>query len=861
MASIFTFDPDPPRVSSPWSTPRTSTPKLTGVGQGPLDVKLINEPESGNLITKLEAEPQEGPTEYKLHLLLRPRRSFMTISTGYQVSGSHRPSQDFINSKSRSSSETRLKRSPSTQARSIHTRQQRLEQLTTQLLWRLQQSSPHHSSSYGSQIAPTFPDVSTLGIPLEVGPVIPGLEETRGALYEIGVADDGTFVGLTKDEMDESINNLRAMAASLGCVVNVVRMVQVGGCEWVDESTMLLRKDALWVAEAYVKPNTTGNRSKSPGSYKTDEQLLGVANLSHNRARSEPSMQLKVTLTGSTMSGKSSLLGSLTTATLDNGRGKSRLSLLKHRHEIASGMTSSVTQELIGYNDVAHLINPSEPVEVVNYASGNVSSWLDIHGTCDGGRLVLISDSAGHPRYRRTTVRGLIGWAPDWTLLCIPADAAEDTAGMTGSTPPPKEVLGVASVDIDLAHENLELCLKLKLPLVVVITKLDLASMTGLKRYLQKVLTTLKAAERVPVIVQNPREPVAESDLVHASTSALRSCSSVIKAFERENPLVVVPIVLTSAVKGTGVSTLHALLYSLPKPNRSIDTSPKIEGRPQTLFHIEDIYSARQGAESEDVLPVLSGHLRYGKINMGDELLLGPYARENPNDEIDAAAGYERHQLPASRSFPGALSKAKGLPASGDKEEWRRVKVTSLRYLRLPVSELYEGQAGTVGVTPISAAIITPVLVRIRKGMVLADGPPYASRMFVAEFARKDVESLSIRHGVVVYIASVKASAKVIAGAVPDDDDDAASHMHSGESGGEDFAFSFEEDEGFKGQMKEARLLVTFQFISSREYVEVGSQVLVMPGGGPGLYGGQERGEKGIASLEGFVGTVVDSSG
>jgi GTPase len=112
--------------------------------------------------------------------------------------------------------------------------------------------------------------------------------------------------------------------------------------------------------------------------------------------------QLRITLTGPTTSGKSSLLGTLSTATLDNGRGKSRLSLLKHRHEIVSGVTSSVAQELIGYKDD----------RVINYASGNVTSWTDIHSSAENGRLVFVSDSAGHPRYRRTTVRGLVGWAP-----------------------------------------------------------------------------------------------------------------------------------------------------------------------------------------------------------------------------------------------------------------------------------------------------------------------------------------------------------------------------------------------------------------------------------------------------------------
>jgi GTPase len=870
MASIFTFDPDPPRVSSPWLTPRTSTPKVPGPGSEGRCGSIENKAPCDTLITKLEAEPQEGPTEYKLHLLLRPRRSFTSISTGYKISGSYRTVSQ--SPTPRSNSETRLMRTPSLQARSIQTRQQRLEQLTTQLLWRLQQSCPHHSSSYGSQIAPSFPDASKLGLPVDVGRAIPGLEETRGALYEIGVADDGTFVGLADDEMVESVNNLRAMAASLGCVVDILRKVSVGECEWLDDSattsSRVLRKEKLWVIEAYVKPNC-GAIVAPTSTQSADEAPLTSLAILRPLEETGSTSQLKVSLTGATMSGKSSLLGSLTTATLDNGRGKSRLSLLKHRHEIASGMTSSLTQELVGYNDAAYLKGHSEAIHVVNYAAGNISSWVDIHGACESGRLALISDSAGHPRYRRTTVRGLIGWAPDWTLLCVPADNTEDTSGMTGSTPSPEEVLGVASVDIDLSQAHLELCLKLNLPLVVVVTKYDLATKSGLRNCLSQVLSMLKKAGRKPVIVQSSSAAAHESDLHFISTSAIASCASVVEML-RANPLDVVPIILTSAVSGGGISTLHALLYRLPIPRRTIaNTAPKIiaddgeetEQPPESLFHIEDVYTARHSAESEDALPVLSGHLRYGKLNIGDELVLGPYMTESNSDDSDSSpAGIERPRIPTSRSFPGALYKANGLSLqAGSTEEWRRVTITSLRNLRLPVRTLFEGQAGTVGVRPVVSTTNTPALVRIRKGMVLADGCPRAKRVVVAEVARSDADSLSIGQVVVIYLASVRASAKVIAGTSPDDADIASVHSFQEEGSG----FSFDKDEHFTGQDQPlgARILVTFRFIASREYVEAGSQVFFMPGGGPGLYGGQERGEKGVGGLEGFVGRVVNSFG
>lgn len=87
-------------------------------------------------------------------------------------------------------------------------------------------------------------------------------------------------------------------------------------------------------------------REASPIALQSNE--LVEEDQSTERAVNE---QLRITLTGPTTSGKSSLLGTLSTATLDNGRGKSRLSLLKHRHEIATGVTSSVAQELFGYKN------------------------------------------------------------------------------------------------------------------------------------------------------------------------------------------------------------------------------------------------------------------------------------------------------------------------------------------------------------------------------------------------------------------------------------------------------------------------------------------------------------------------------
>lgn len=84
-------------------------------------------------------------------------------------------------------------------------------------------------------MVPVLPEAALeLGVPSKPARLLPGLEESQGALYEIGVSDDGTFVGLTQDELDESMTNLQAMAASLGCKVEILRRVVVGNCEWAE---------------------------------------------------------------------------------------------------------------------------------------------------------------------------------------------------------------------------------------------------------------------------------------------------------------------------------------------------------------------------------------------------------------------------------------------------------------------------------------------------------------------------------------------------------------------------------------------------------------------------------------------------
>ncbi|KAI8168952.1 hypothetical protein K4K54_008686 [Colletotrichum sp. SAR 10_86] len=869
--SIFTFETDPQRVSSPWLAPEElgRTPKSQPPSEN-------GEPQPGHLsdygVTKLEAEPQEGPTEYKLHLLLRPRRTYTSMSTIGKPPSQH--------PKTSASATRPAKVMPAALSASSQSRQVRLQQLTTQLLWRLQQSCAYHALNPKDLIVPKLPDdTADLSQALTPQKPLPGLEESRGALYEIGVADDGTLVGLTKDEMDESITTLRVMAATLGCRVEILRHVIVGECEWLETSELvdnvasqpaqIGRQARLWVVEALVTPDFSAKHSLAeiPESGHREVKQSPRANepvVLPSRGRSTTD-QLRITLTGPTTSGKSTLLGTLSTGTLDNGRGKSRISLFKHRHEVASGLTSSVAQELIGYKDHA----------IFNFSQDHVESWIDIHDSAENGRLVFVSDSAGHPRYRRTILRGLFGWAPQWTVLCLAADDNEASSTKDGASSTANEVLGIAGAGVDLAKAHLELCLKLKTPLVIVITKLDLATKASLQRTLGQVLTHVKEAGRVPKILQPAaggaqewsRIPSAELNKAQVLTNEMEQSGDLLKH---------IPIVLTSAVSGAGIGLAHALLENLPLP--PAPTAHDFVGmalnpeQPSCLFHVDDTFSLpasyaslAENPNQNDTGTVVSGYLRFGKLSVGDAIVVGPFP--SGDDDFKGMTPEDRPSpgnYGLSISHPSSAELAKiairnTVAASTIKGEWHKAKIVSIRNLRLPVNTLEAGQVGTIGIVlDMPPESLTEGdferlsnAPRIRKGMVLAIPSKHmvdtgmslqAASGLTALFQEPNTAFLTYGSLVNLYVGSVRAAARVMGVS-------RVRHEQAMKSAddGEDIFNMNDHDESMTNSELVGGVQVTLELLTSREWVEMGSQILLLEGG---------RNDK--SGLEGFVGTVVE---
>ncbi|KAJ9654023.1 hypothetical protein H2198_006878 [Neophaeococcomyces mojaviensis] len=911
MASIFTYQDEPHRVHSPWSTPGSSTPQIAVHVHG---LHLSLQPPDDVKITKLEPEKHDGPIEYKLHLLLRWRRTFTYSSTASPTWVSQQAKVEVASGLSPSASD--LAQSRPIYQPSNQTRQARLQQLTTQLLWRLQQSSPFHSSSNAKLVLPILPEATPrLGVPDRPSKLLPGLEESQGALYEIGVADDGTLVGLADEELEESLTNLRAMAASLGCVVDVHRRVIVGDCEWLEDSTNgqtpITRSSKLWVAEVLVRPDNKSvevvptHGKDALQTFDLDNEVEATQYIAHDGQK----QHLTVALIGASAAGKSSLLGTLTTSVLDNGRGKSRLSLLKHRHEIASGITSSVAQELLGYDQAFAAKNP-----VVNYATGDVSSWPDIHNLAD--RLVFLSDSPGLPRYSKSAFRALISWKPAWAVLCIPSD--ELFSDITTVTPATSNLVfgnddNPLSDEPNLSLAYLELCLKLEQPFIVAVTKMDLATKSGLRQILASILSAIKGAGKTPMLIATPAAQALKKDDTDFATKTGELVLEVRQTIEDKlatlsatDPTAFVPIVMTSAVSGLGIPGLHAMLRALPLDDtkRVNSTVPpadeRIIFRTDEVFAIppSKVYSTSTERTASDSGVVLCGLLEAGTISLGDMMVLGPFLVDQENEVIASARALRRASSHNSKlltqSLPRSLSETfsksmqingHGRQQSGVDSElevtYVKVRVVSLRNLRLPVTTMHVGDAGTVGIQRIESDSSMP-LSKARKGMILTrPGGPFqlkGYRSFAAIFPHSDFGGsasppLILGGHAIVYINSIRAAVKVTAVALDEKEDCQKSRDWKGANSHHEEVFSFDDDDDeayqdeFDGkngtpngevESHGQHLRISFRFVSTVEVLEVDDQVLVVPNlSAAGPVTGPTCTST-ISGLSGFVGRICE---
>lgn len=129
-------------------------------------------------------------------------------------------------------------------------------------------------------------------------------------------------------------------------------------------------------------------------------------------------IELRVAVLGANDAGKSTLLGVLTQNEMDNGRGRARLNMFRHLHEIQTGRTSCISHETLGFDAEGN---------VINYGGGEMITAEEISDKST--KLVSFMDCAGYRRYMKTTVHALSGYLPNIACLVISAAGVNKSLG------------------------------------------------------------------------------------------------------------------------------------------------------------------------------------------------------------------------------------------------------------------------------------------------------------------------------------------------------------------------------------------------------------------------------------------------
>jgi len=353
---------------------------------------------------------------------------------------------------------------------------------------------------------------------LLVGKIRDLVDDGRGeTIIEVGVGEDSDC-GLPEDDLKASMATLESISSAL------------------DADCVRLRE----------KQGEGGKKS--------------VVALIRRKAVTQDFMEIRVAVVGNVDAGKSTLLGVLTHGDLDNGRGFARQKLFRHKHEAESGRTSSVGNDILGFDSQGGVVNKPD--------HGSLD-WVKV---CEeSSKVITFIDLAGHERYLKTTVFGMTGHAPDFGMLMVGANA-----GIVGMT---KEHLGLA--------------LALSVPVFVVVTKIDMSPANVLQETLKLLVKILKSpgCRKVPVMVKSA------DDVVISATNFVseRLC----------------PIFQVSNVTGENLDFLKMFLNLLSTRSPNTDNDP-------AEFQIDDTYSV------PGVGTVVSGTCFKGTIRNNDNLLLGP---------------------------------------------------------------------------------------------------------------------------------------------------------------------------------------------------------------------------------------------
>ena len=359
------------------------------------------------------------------------------------------------------------------------------------------------------------------------------LDEGHGeCLFDVGLEDNGDSQVMTEKEWEAALARI---------------------------STLLEKLKADWkimmTKNVPDSPVDVGNENKK------ERGCVGKLLMRRRPVEIDDTIETRIAVVGNVDAGKSTMLGVLVKGGLDDGRGKARVNLFRHKHEMESGRTSSVGMEIMGFDSKGEV--------VVSGVPGRKLSWEEIGKR--SAKVISFTDLAGHERYLRTTVFGLLSSEPNYCLLMVAANN-----GLIGMS---KEHLGIA--------------LALNVPVMVVVTKIDICPPQILQQTITQLTKILKSpgARKIPIFIKNREE-----------------CINTATQFVSQR---ICPIFQVSNVTGESLDLVREFLNILPHHGK-YDVDAPFE------FHVNDTFSV------PFIGTVVSGVVKSGVVHAGDSVLVGP---------------------------------------------------------------------------------------------------------------------------------------------------------------------------------------------------------------------------------------------
>lgn len=173
-------------------------------------------------------------------------------------------------------------------------------------------------------------------------------------VFELGYENNGDSMKLAMEEWNNAYRRLVEAAKGVRADCELLLTKNVGGDVEAASTANKSGKETACSGKILVRRVP----SNAEDVIETRIAVVGNGKLaeSHRRPATEANVLAK-----SVDAGKSSMLGVLVKGDLDDGRGKARVNLFRHKHEVETGRTSSVGMEIMGFDSVGKVVTSDTP--------------------------------------------------------------------------------------------------------------------------------------------------------------------------------------------------------------------------------------------------------------------------------------------------------------------------------------------------------------------------------------------------------------------------------------------------------------------------------------------------------------------